>query len=141
MEEQTPATGFSPIETAVDFVALGPAPFPQVSVKVVAVVNVPVLLLPLAAGVAAPTPLSIAHVIVPPPVIPLQLRLVLAPFKMLDEVGMNDPIATFARHMSAESLHVLPEAQEAVAVFVVSIVAPFFKLNTVEGYATQPSRP
>ncbi|KKW43388.1 MAG: hypothetical protein UY94_C0041G0008 [Parcubacteria group bacterium GW2011_GWA2_56_21] len=136
-----PATGFSPIETAVDFIALGPALFPQVSVKVVAVVNAPVLLLPLAAGVAAPTPLSIAQVIVPPPVTPLQLRFVLAPLRTLEEVGMNDPMVTFERHMPAALLHVLPAAQVAVAVFVFSTVAPFFKLNAVEGYATQTWRP
>ena len=127
--------------TVTDFAALGPTPLPQVMVKVVEVVSAPVFLLPLAAGVATPTLLSMEQVMVPPPVTPLQLRLVFPPFAMLEEVGMNEPMATFARHIPAVLPQVLPEIQLAEAVLVSRVVVPFFKLKTVCGYATQIWRP
>lgn len=87
---------FAATVTVVDFVAFGPTAFPQVRVKVVVVSKLPELLLPLAAGVADPTPLLMEHVIVPPPVTPIQLRLVLAPLAMFAEVGEKEPITTLA---------------------------------------------
>ena len=135
-----PLTGAAPTETVVDLEAFGPTPLEHMMVKVVVVLRVPVVLLPLVAGVAAPTLGSIEQVMVPPPVTPLQFSVVLCPSVMLEEVGVNEPIATLARH--AVPFHVEPVAQEAVMVSVSNIVPlPFLRSKTVCGLATYTVRP
>src|SRR3989344_8271092 len=121
------ATGAASTVTVVDVVALGPTPFPQVRVKVVVVVRAPEDLLPLAAGVAEPTPLSMEQVMVPPPVTPLQERVLMAPLVMLEGLAVKEPTATLARQ--ALPLQVLPAAQLAVTVSVSSTVSsPSFRV-------------
>ena len=126
--------------TMVDFVALGPTPLEQVSVKVVVVRSAPELLLPLAAGVAAPTPLSMEQVMVPPPVTPLQVSVVLEPPLILEGEDVKEPIATFARQELP--LQVLPAAQLAVTVLAARAVpSPFLRMKVVWGLVTETVKP
>jgi len=65
----------------------------------------------------------------------LPVRRVFCPMVILEEAGVNDPMATSA--IQALPLQVLPLAQLAVTVLVASTVpSPFLRLKTVCGLAT-----
>lgn len=125
------------IVTVVDFDAFGPTPLLQVRVNVVVFKRTPedALPLPFASMETAPIPLSMEQVTVPPPVTPVQLRVVLEPLRTLEAVELKEPMATFARQILP--FQVLPAAQLAVTVCVARTVPlPFVRLNIVWGYAT-----
>ena len=113
---QTPFTRAPPTATEVDFEALGPTPFPQVSVKVAERVRTPEFLLttPLTTDTGPrllPFWSTMVQVMVPPPVMLLPVRRVDCSLWMDADWGVNEPMATFARQ--AVPLQVVRGAQEA----------------------------